>query len=1118
MSARSWIAKLSASAVALVVMLCLAGAAQAASTYTVNSNADTDSTADEAACTNGQAGCTLRAAITVANDDDVDSIINVQPDRYDRPSDNREYEIANNGSLTINGTSGDPKDTIISADGFDRVFEVDQNADVTFSNVTIQDGFTGNTGCNGAGILVDRGIDDGITHVALNNSRVIKNVEVCVDDGGGIWAGTDTSLVLNGTHVDNNSTDGDGGGIYYQGDLTLTNSTVNGNTAVSTNAGIIVGAGGGGISDHGTSLDATGSEINGNIAQDGAGGGIYHGITQTGDIDLTDTHLDDNVAYGDGGGVYSDTGAVNLTRASLVSNRANGITDFSCNGCSPTGEGGGVYQDGIGLNVTDSSIDDNYAQLGGGGVSNASGSASFSGGSVSGNRAQGLFNLLPSGTDGAGGGILNYAEEVLASPTHAVTPVALTIDGTDISDNVANADNGGGVANFNGELQIKNASVNGNTAGSRTFCIFEGNLCTTAPTNGGGVYNDGLGVTIDNSTISSNTAEIQGGGVYNSGGNLVVDKSEIDRNHARKSEDFISELVTLKAQPPGGGGGIFNTGDNSLTITDSHVDLNRSTNDDGGGVYHDSGDISITRTSVDGNFADGNGGGVDNEGAGTDTIVDSSISKNIASESGGGLYENTSFSPLLSRPGNHVTIVASTIENTTVANNQADANRPEEHGKGGGIYTNAALALTNVTVAGNLTDTGDGGGIYTASDNSTHLASTIVADNQANGTDDSNCGGGTNAATNYASNNDNVENKGNEDPTATDCNLADGTNGDHVVTDVKLGPLQDNGGPTLTRALLDGSVAIDAVTDNICPLPDHDQRQAHRPVGSACDSGAYEGYSLADLAITKSGPAQVTTGGSISYTLHVTNNGPDKLLAVHVHDALPGGTTFVSASPSQGTCNGGVDCDLGSIASGGSATITVVVTAPGGATTLTNTATVSGAPTEVDGSNNSASVQTQVVAPGTAPLIQVPGPGPNVQPNVKACTKTPPRTSISRNGLSVAADTLKFVGRSIDLRCLTSTSLGIKKVQLSIALKSGHGKCRFLKTNGQLTDARSCSRRTFVEAHRGRIRNGKVPWTFRVRHLDLPAGDYVVIARGIDTANDVESKIRTYNKKTFSIG
>ena len=395
---------------------------------------------------------------------------------------------------------------------------------------------------------------------------------------------------------------------------------------------------------------------------------------------------------------------------------------------------------------------------------------------------------------------------------------------------------------------------------------------------------------------------------------------------------------------------------------------------------------------------------------------------------------------------------------------------------------------------------------------------TIVADNQANGPDDSNCGGDSTTDTNYTSGGDNVENTGNQDPSGTDCNLADGTNGDRVVGDVKLGPLQDNGGPTLTRALLDGSVALDKVTDNTCPDPDHDQRQAHRPVNGACDSGAYEGYSLGDLAITKDGPASVNTGANITYTLHATNNGPDKILAVHVHDALPGGVTLVSATPSQGTCSGSVDCDLGALAKGASATITIVVTAPGSATTLTNTGTVSGAPTDPDTSNNSASVETRVVAPQVA---QQQGAGPQqlqqqVQPGSPACLKTPPRTSISLPALFASSSSLRFVGRSIDLRCLSGTKLGIKTVKIAIGNRVG-SKCRFLQKNGKLGPARSCKKPKFLKAKRGKLRNGKVPWTFRMRHLHLPQGRYLVIALGVDTHNDAEKKLRTYNQKTFTI-
>ena len=61
---------------------------------------------------------------------------------------------------------------------------------------------------------------------------------------------------------------------------------------------------------------------------------------------------------------------------------------------------------------------------------------------------------------------------------------------------------------------------------------------------------------------------------------------------------------------------------------------------------------------------------------------------------------------------------------------------------------------------------------------------------------------------------------------------------DQVVTDAGLGPLADNGGPTLTHALLAGSPAIDAADDGVCPATD--QRGVVRPQGMGCDVGAYE--------------------------------------------------------------------------------------------------------------------------------------------------------------------------------------------------------------------------------------------------------------------------------------
>jgi hypothetical protein len=85
--------------------------------------------------------------------------------------------------------------------------------------------------------------------------------------------------------------------------------------------------------------------------------------------------------------------------------------------------------------------------------------------------------------------------------------------------------------------------------------------------------------------------------------------------------------------------------------------------------------------------------------------------------------------------------------------------------------------------------------------------------------------------------------------------------GNDSFADPKLGPLADNGGPTLTMALLPGSPAIDA--GNTSLAPETDQRGFLRPAGLAADIGAFEYDSVMPIiAVTWSGPTSLTILGS----------------------------------------------------------------------------------------------------------------------------------------------------------------------------------------------------------------------------------------------------------------
>lgn len=153
-----------------------------------------------------------------------------------------------------------------------------------------------------------------------------------------------------------------------------------------------------------------------------------------------------------------------------------------------------------------------------------------------------------------------------------------------------------------------------------------------------------------------------------------------------------------------------------------------------------------------------------------------------------------------------------------------------------------------------------------------------------------------------------------------------------------------------------------AATDNGDPNPSNDSSMATTTVATQ-----------ADLAVSKTGPANAIAGGTASYVLGLINNGPSDAASVNLSDTLPPGTTFVSlaqtagpafncTTPAVGT-GGTVTCTAATLASGVSASFTLVVavtTAVANGSTLSNTATASSATTDPSPNNNSAVATTTV--------------------------------------------------------------------------------------------------------------------------------------------------------------
>ena len=298
-----------------------------------------------------------------------------------------------------------------------------------------------------------------------------------------------------------------------------------------------------------------------------------------------------------------------------------------------------------------------------------------------------------------------------------------------------------------------------------------------------------------------------------------LDAARIDRYFHTPSVN-VAVSVTLRSLTIENGmaitGGGIRVGNGSLTIEDAAL-INNIANDadegNGGAVSIARGEaLRVSGSVIRGNTADTGGGIV--SGVET-TITDTTIADNRADDGGG---VQVADAPLMA-------------ERITVSGNSAT-------GAGGGLQTfRSEMHVSNSTISGNSASSVRGAGVSLGSGMSTLRHVTVVGNTGGFGV-----GGSFGAATLenvVVANNPGGDCQRNLPVTAVGGNLdSDGTCGVALTGAPQIGPLSDNGGPTLTHALLPGSPAIDAAGG--CPPPATDQRGEPRPQGARCDLGAFE--------------------------------------------------------------------------------------------------------------------------------------------------------------------------------------------------------------------------------------------------------------------------------------
>lgn len=793
-------------------------ALEPAGAIVVNKAADTD----DGSC---DVDCSLREAIILANSDAAADVIifNLPPTSTLPLAGNRLPTI--DETLTIDGS--DVANLEISGINASSIFRISSGTAVTLTNLTVTGGdATGGSDCPtscGGAIYSEGQLSLVATMLKFNDAQA----------GGAIYNDGGT-LAIEDSAIYGNDAENGGGVLNSDGQVTIHNSTFAGNEAFSEFGVFLFG---GGIFNDGM-LTIHNSTFSNNSAP--FGGGLFNNSNGT-------LHMSNTIIAGSSNDDCYDPGTIatnvnNLVEDGTCAENASGLItadpllgSLQDNGgptltkvpqpgspaidagaaahCLPADQRGAIRPqdgDGDGEAICDiGAVEVPAVQTGphftvtvaddpGDGHCGAI-SCTLREAIGASNRSAGandiIFDLPPESTILLSGSSLPAVTGTLTIDGR--TAISLTLDGNDASRIL---EIGSGTAVTVTTLTFANGHATGDFSFER---------------DGGAIYNDGGMLTVDNSVFRSNTAEISGGAIDNNSGTLTLNESHFDSNTAA-----------------GAGGGLRNYG--PLTVTSSSFSGNAA-GSRGGGLSNENGPTVISGTVFSENTAETEGGGIYNEV--NLSIVTSSFTGNTAAD-GGGLfnYEDGGVA----------------VRRSTFSDNAASDEDDNTDEFGGGIGNDGTINLSNSTLHGNaatsgggLFNTGEafiysstfsgnraistGGGIH--SSGTLHLRNTILANN-AQGGDCNNEGTLENNTNNLI-----------EDGSCTQ-------NAINLITgDPQLGPLGDNGGPTLTHALRPDSAAIDAGDDSFCaiePVSNRDQRGFARPVDgdnddvAICDIGAVE--------------------------------------------------------------------------------------------------------------------------------------------------------------------------------------------------------------------------------------------------------------------------------------